>query len=166
VAVIALAVPAVRFGPRYAVLAREDLAGVPHAWKDVAMDRESRRAARIVEAAAHPGDTIFIWGYRPDIVAYTRLPVAGRFWDSQPVTGVPADRHLTDSRPVDAGLARRNRQELIRTRPSFLVDGLSSYNPGLDIHRYPDLASWLAHYCVIGQAGATTVYRLCGRKDQ
>jgi hypothetical protein len=166
VAVIALAVPAVRFGPRYAVLAREDLAGVPHAWKDVAMDRESRRAARIVEAAARPGDTIFIWGYRPDIVAYTRLPVAGRFWDSQPVTGVPADRHLTDSRPVDAGLARRNRQELIRTRPSFLVDGLSSYNPGLDIHRYPDLASWLAHYCVLGQAGATTVYRLCGRKDQ
>jgi hypothetical protein len=150
---LALAIPAVRFGPRYF-----ELAG----WKDVAMDRESREAARIVQASVAPGDTIFIWGYRPDIVAYTRLPVAGRIWDSQPATGVPADRHLSDARPVSEALARDNRQELLRSKPSFLVDGLSLYNPDLDIHRYPDLAAWLSSYCVAGRAGATTVYRLCG----
>ena len=153
VVLIALAVPAVRFGPRYF-----ELAG----WKDAAMDRESRMAARIVQATAQAGDTIFIWGYRPDIVAYTRLPVAGRIWDSQPLTGVPADRHLSDSRPVSEGWARDNRQELLRARaPTFLVDGLSLYNPRLDIHGYPDLSTWLARYCVVGRAGGTTVYRLC-----
>lgn len=158
----ALAVPAVRFGPRYVELARDDLAGIPHTWKDAAMDQESRAAASMILANSHPRDTIFIWGYRPDIVAYTRLPVAGQFWDSQPVTGVPADRHLSDSRPVAADWARRNREELVRAEaPDFLVDGLSHYNPGLNIHLYPELARWLAQYCLVGRAGATELYRRC-----
>jgi hypothetical protein len=152
---IALVIPAVRFGPRYFELAD---------WKDLAMDRESQDAARIIQASAKSGDTIFIWGYRPDIVAYTRLPVSGRIWDSQPVTGVPADRHLSSARPVSTPWARDNRQELLHApAPTFMVDGLSLYNPELDIHRYADLAQWLAQYCVAGRAGGTTVYRLCNR---
>jgi hypothetical protein len=158
---IALAVPAIRFGPRYVELAREDLAGIPHAWRDVAMDEESRQAAAIVNSQARPGDTIFIWGYRPDIVAYTRLPVAGRLWDSQPLTGVPADRHLEEARALDEDWARQNRQVFARTSPSFLVDGLSRYNPRLDIRGYADLAAWLKPYCETGRAGVTTVYRRC-----
>jgi hypothetical protein len=157
--VIALAVPLVRFGPRYIELAR----GSP--LTDTAMDRESREATQIIRATARPGDTIFVWGYRPDIVAYTRLPVSGLIWDSQPVTGVPADRHLSDSRPVSETLARANRRALIGSKPSVLVDGLSLYNPQLDIHKYADLAPWLAGYCVVGRVVGTTVYRLCGRVD-
>lgn len=129
--------------------------------KDTALDRESFAAARIVESLAHPGDTIFIWGYRPGIVAYTRLPVASRIWDSQPLTGVPANRHLSDDHAVDPQWAQRNRRELPAARPTFLVDGLSLYNPRLDIHRYPELASWLMRYCPAGRAGLTIVYRLC-----
>jgi hypothetical protein len=158
---LALLVPAIRFGPRYVELARDDLAGRAHTWRDVAMDEESRAASNIVLGAARPGDTIFIWGYRPNIVTYTRLPVGGRLWDSQPVTGVPADRHLVDSEPVSAEWARENRQELLRTRPTFFVDGLSLYNGGLDPHRYPELAGWLQQYCVSGRTGFVTVYRLC-----
>jgi hypothetical protein len=52
---------------------------------------------------------------------------------------------------------------LIRTRPVFLVDGLSRYNAKLDIHRYPDLAEWFGQYCVSGSAGLITVYRLCAQ---
>jgi len=152
-----LIVPFVRFGPRYIELARGT------AWTDTAMDRESREAAQIIRASARPGDTIFIWGYRPDIVAYTRLPVSGLIWDSQPVTGVPADRHLSDSRPVSESLAIENRKVLALSKPSFLVDGLSRYNPQLDIHRYTDLALWLAQYCEVGRVGGTTVYRRCER---
>jgi hypothetical protein len=157
---IALAIPLVRFGPRYVELAR----GVP--WTDTAMDHESLQVAQMIGATARPGDTIFIWGYRPDVVAYTRLPVSGPIWDSQPVTGVPADRHLSDSRPVSDSWARENRRMLVGSRPSFLVDGLSLYNSRLDIHRYPDLASWLAQYCEVGRAGGTTVYRLCPMQAQ
>lgn len=151
---VLLAIPAIRFGPRYLQLG---------SWRDTAMDRESRQAAAIITTAAKPGDSIFVWGYRPDVIAYTRLPVAGRFLDSQPLTGVPADRHLFDSSPVAAELARANRRELAHARPVFLVDGLSAYNPKLDIRAYPDLAPWLSQYCQIGRAGLTTVYRLCAR---
>ncbi|HLH44625.1 MAG TPA: hypothetical protein VKV74_16665 [Bryobacteraceae bacterium] len=147
-----LAIPAIRFGPRYFQLS---------SWRDTAMDRESRQAAALIAAAAKPGDSIFVWGYRPDIVAFARLPVAGRFLDSQPLTGVPADRHLFDSRPVAENWARANRRELARARPSFLVDGLSAYNPKLDIRGFPDLAPWLALYCPIARAGATTIYARC-----
>ena len=154
---LALAVPVIRFGPRFILPATQN---------DTVMDRESRAAAQIVNASAKPTDTIFIWGYRPDIVAYTRLAVAGQIWDSQPLTGVPADRHLSDAQPIDITWAAQNRQDLARTRPEFLpvffIDGLSRYNPGLDIHRYPELANWLSHYCEIGHAGATTVYKFCG----
>jgi hypothetical protein len=64
------------------------------------MDRDSRAAAAAVLRLARPGDTLFIWGYRPEIYTYTRLPAATRYLDSQPLTGVPADRHLTQSDPV------------------------------------------------------------------
>jgi hypothetical protein len=86
-------------------------------------------------------------------------------WESQPLTGVPADRHLTDSGSVDPEWARLNRQELIRSSPSLIVDGLSAYNPRLDIQHYPDLATWLKPYCLVGggRIGGIGIYRLCAR---
>ena len=161
--VAAALIPMVRFGPPYFQLAADDLAGRPHAWRDVSMDQESREAAALVKMAEKPGDTIFIWGYRPNLVVYTRLPVASRMWESQPLTGVPADRHLRDARSVDAEWARLNRQELIRSAPSVIVDGLSAYNSSLDIARFPDLQEWFQRYCPAGRAGGTAVYRLCAR---
>lgn len=151
----------IRFGPRYFLLAADDLAARPHDWRDVALDQESRQTAALIETLARPGDTIFIWGYRPNLVVYTGLPVASRMWESQPLTGVPADRHLRDSRSVDPDWARQNRAELLRSSPSIIVDGLSAYNPRLDIANYEDLGAWFKRYCLAGRSGLTTVYRLC-----
>ena len=47
--------------------------------------------------------------------------------------------------------------------PSFIVDGLSAYNPRLNIANYGDLATWFKRYCLAGRAGLATVYRLCDR---
>jgi hypothetical protein len=161
-AVMAL-VAMIRFGPRYFLLADDDLAGRPHAWSDVALDQESRQAVALIRTVTREGDTILIWGYRPNVVVYTRLPVASRMWESQPLTGVPADRHLRDSVSVDPGWAQQNRAELLRSSPSIIVDGLSAYNPRLDIAAYPDLAAWFKRYCLAGRVGGTSVYRLCSR---
>ncbi len=162
---IALVIPVIRFGPRYAILAAEGLRGEPHAWTDTAMDRDSRAAADIIRKMASRNSTLFVWGYRPNIFVYTRLAAASRFWDSQPLTGVPADRHLGDDRTLSgqdaARWIARNRAELTRSRPDFIADGLSLYNPRLDIHRYPDLAPWLAGYCEAGRTTGTVVYRRC-----
>lgn len=151
----------IRFGPRYFLLAADDLAGRRHAWRDVALDQESRQASALIRTLAREGDTIFIWGYRPNIIVYTRLAVASRMWESQPLTGVPADRHLRAANSVDPERARQNRAELVLSSPSFIVDGLSPYNPKLDIAGYSDLAAWFQRYCPAGRAGLTTVYRLC-----
>ena len=160
VAVIALIVPAARFGQRYVEL----LAAGPQDWGDVAMDRESRTASDALKQLAKPGDTLYIWGYRPNIVAYTGLPIAAQLWDSQPVTMVPADRHLGRNDVLDAEWAHQHQDQLAQTRPTFIVDGLSAYNPSLDIHNFPRLQAWLALYCPAARpAPGITIYRLCER---
>ena len=113
-----LLVPLVRFGPRYALLAGDLIAGRPHAWVDTGMDRDSRRAAQLARQWSTPGDTLFVWGFRPELYVYTGLPAATRFLDSQPLTGVPADRHLTQSQPVEGESTLARRAELARTHPA------------------------------------------------
>ncbi len=155
-----LLIPLIRFGPRYIVLAHDLAAGQPHNWSDVAMDQDSRAAARIARELARPGDTLFVWGFRPDLFVYTGLPAGTRFLDSQPLTGVPADRHLTQSASVAADFTRANRAALAISRPTFVIDGLSLYNPALAMDRYPDLRPWLAQYREVTRTHATVIYRL------
>jgi len=155
VAALLLLIPLVRFGPRYVLLA----AGQSTQWADTAMDRDSHAAARLTKQLARPGDSLFVWGFRPDIYVYAGLPSGARFLDSQPLTGVPADRHLTQSAPVAPELAAAHRAELIRAAPTFVIDGLGPYNPNLAITRYPDLKQWLAQYREAGRSAQTIVYR-------
>jgi hypothetical protein len=156
-----LAIPLARFGPRYVQLA----AGRSADWRDTAMDRDSRAASAIVRGMANPGDTLFVWGYRPEMYIYTGLPAATRFLDSQPLSGVPADRHLdyTRSATLAPKLAAAGRDELVRSRPTFLVDGLGGYNPFLAIGRYPDLLGWQAQYKQVARTPMTVIYRRTGK---
>jgi hypothetical protein len=158
-----LLVPLVRFGPRYALLAYDRIAGQPHRWVDVDMDRDSRQAAPIARQWSKPGDTLFVWGFRPEVYVYSGLPAATRYLDSQPLTGVPADRHLTQWQPVDAESARLHRAELVQSRPSVILDGLGPLNPHLAIGGYADLRPWLAQYREVGRTGMTVIYRVNSR---
>ncbi|MCP5117759.1 MAG: glycosyltransferase family 39 protein [bacterium] len=151
-----LLIPLLRFGPRYASLA----AGGSEQWVDLAMYRGSREAARAVTNLAQPGDTLLVWGYRPDVFTMTRLPAGSRFMDSQPLTGVIADRHLSDSHPSAPELAAKNRRELTASTPTFIVDGLGPYNASLAISSYDDLAPWLASYEEIAHSESAVVYRI------
>jgi hypothetical protein len=148
-----LLIPATRFGPAY-LSALTD-----RNWRDVAMDRDSRAAAAFVRERARPGDTLFLWGYRPEIYLYAGLPAATVWLDSQPLTGVPADRHLTHSEPVEREAAARRRAELARTRPDWVLDGIGPYNPRLAVTRYPELREWMKEYRLAGTVGMTVVYR-------
>jgi hypothetical protein len=96
------------------------------------------------------------------VVAYTRLPVAGQIWDSQPLTTVPADRHLFSVDVLDEAWARENQEKAIQSKPTFIVDGLSVYNPDFDIRKFPRLAEWFSHYCDAGSAGrGIKIYNRC-----
>jgi hypothetical protein len=80
------------------------------------------------------------------------------YLDSQMLTGVPADRHLTQSEPVEIEGARLRREMLAHSDPTFVVDGLGLYNPTLAIGQYPGLSAWLAHYRQAGRTDETIVY--------
>ena len=109
-----LLIPLIRFGPAYATALT-----AASSWRDTAMDRDSQAAGAVIRGMAKPGDTLFVWGYRPELYVYTGLPAATPFLDSQPLTGVPADRHLTGSEPVDAAGAARRRAGLLLFSPSL-----------------------------------------------
>lgn len=153
--VLALAVPAVRFGARHIATLQED----PRAMRDLALWSDARDAALLIRKLAGPEDTLLVWGYRPEINVLSGLPGATRFLDSQPLTGVIADRHLTDSTPAAPELAARHRQELLASEPTFIADGLGPLNPRLAIGEYVELRDWLSRYEAVGESKGVRIYR-------
>ncbi len=154
-----LLVPFIRFGPRYFTLALDDIEERQPQWSDIVLDVDSQRTAEEIRSMARPGDTLFVWGYRPDMYVYTRMVSDSRFWDSQPLTGVPADRHLRANTPIYSAPAALNRIQLARSHPTFIVDGLGLLNPKLAPGVYPELRPWLADYRLVGRTKLSLIYR-------
>ncbi|MBL8174798.1 MAG: glycosyltransferase family 39 protein [Bryobacterales bacterium] len=133
-----LLIPLVRFAPRYVQVAT----GTP--WSDLALHDDARQAAAFVRQ--HPNSSIFVWGYRPEVYAYSQAPAATPWLDSQPLTGVMADRHLFSSEPSTPSIGALNRARLTSYQPEIILDGLGPLNPALAITNYPELKPWLDHY--------------------
>jgi hypothetical protein len=150
-----LLIPLARFGPRYVTLAWDLAHHRETQWSDLAMNHDSREAA---DRIGRDG-TLMVWGYRPDIFAYARMQAGTRFLDSQPLSGVLADRHLTNAEVIAPEWAAENRKELSKTTPTCIVDGLGLYNPSLSISNYPDLQEWLAGYREVARTQGTIIYR-------
>jgi hypothetical protein len=148
--IAALCVPLARFAPRYVNLKN---------WNDLALDRDSRAASKIaVENAPHDG-TLYVWGYRPEMYVYTQMRPATKFLDCQAMTGVPADRHLTQSRVVLTSGTGEAREILARSRPDIVIDGLGLYNPALAMTKYPELRSWIDGYREVARTSGSVIYK-------
>jgi hypothetical protein len=124
---------------------------------DLVLVHEWNEPEAVVRNVARPGDQMLVWGYRPDVYVLSGLPAGTRFLDSQPLTGVMADRHLITSRPTALDIAERNQRELLlQHRPEIVVDGLGSLNPELAVTRYPALK--MDEYVVVGRTRLSTIY--------
>lgn len=80
-----------------------------------------------VEAAAKLTDrkaTLFVWGYRPDVLMLTRMKLGAPYLDSQPINGVLADRHLVSSKAS-------TKPRETRIAADYVADGLGLLNPAL-----------------------------------
>ena len=148
-----LAVPFVRFAPRYVRMISD-----PH-WSDIALDLDSRQAAARINALARPGDTLFVWGYRPDVYVYTRLNPASKFWDSQPLTGVAADRHLTAQAPMLSEGTAAHLRTVEHSRPVFLVDGLGLLNDKLKPENFSEMRELLSGYREVARTRLSIIYQ-------
>jgi hypothetical protein len=155
-----LAIPLIRFLPPSVQLAAETLQGRPHASHDLALFEDSRRAAGVVTSAPDTDRTALVWGYRPEIYTLANLVPGTRFLDSQPLSGVLADRHLTDSRQTFPALSRANREALIVTRPpKWILDGLGPINGQLSVFNpSTGLAAWRPLYDEAGRTATVIVY--------
>lgn len=145
-----LLIPVGRFGPRYVQVALHG----SEEWSDAALMEDSRQASKLIGSG-----TLFVWGYRPDMYVFSGTPAGAQFLDSQPVTGVLADRHLVSSKATFTELARENRKILAQSKPDFIVDGLGPLNPALALTEFPDLHAWLKGYEEIGRTRFSIVLR-------
>jgi hypothetical protein len=148
-----LLIPALRFGPRnLKLLAGDD------SWDDLALFRDSRQIAATVRAQAKPSDTLFVWGYRPDIQALARLSSGTPYIESQPLDCVFADRHLRASVPMQNQGCEERFRNFQRYRPTWFVDGLGPLNPRL---RYEPPG-----YEVVERTNTAVLYRSLDPKQQ
>ena len=154
----ALVTPVIRFGKANLLLAW----GSTWDWRDTAMDADSRVAGERVARLSGPEDRIFVWGFRPEIYYYSRRAGVSRFLETQPLTGVLADRHLERSDPFLPEDALRLRAELVQELqqdpPAVVVDGLGPYNRALAIENYPELKPVLEHYRLSERTAGTVLY--------
>ena len=127
---------------------------------DLAIDRDSRAASDKLRALAAPGDTLFVWGFRPDIFVYSEMPAGTRFLESQPISGVLADRHLFSTESIAPAFTAPNVRELAASKPLWIVDGLGLYNPGLALARQPALAAWFAQYEEVARTERSILYKV------
>jgi MFS family permease len=149
-----LAVPAVRFGKSYITLARGGT------MTDLAIDCDSRAASDKLRTMARSGDTLFVWGFRPDIFIDSELPAGTRFLESQPISGVLADRHLFSTESIAPEFTAPNVRELAGSKPSWVVDGLGLYNPPLALARQKELAGWFGQYEEAARTDRSIIYKL------
>jgi hypothetical protein len=157
-ALLTLSIPLIRFGPRYVLLANDLLHNRPSNWNDLALDQDSKDASMLALAKAKPGSTLYVWGYRPEMYIYTKMRAASTYLDCQALTGVPADRHLTQSTVVLTTGTAEARASLAQSTPDVLIDGLSLYNPALSPDHYPELRNWLGGYRMVGRTKGALVY--------
>ncbi|MBX9602064.1 MAG: glycosyltransferase family 39 protein [Bryobacteraceae bacterium] len=148
-----LAIPALRFGPRYFTLAADALAGRETQWRDLALDRDSREVAAMLGQGS-----LFVWGFRSEIYLYSGLRPASRFLESQAVSGVLADRHLFRSDAVAPEFVAPQRQELLRSRPDWIVDAAGPLNPAMEVRKW--LPEWMSAYREVARSKYSAVYRL------
>jgi hypothetical protein len=142
-----LAIPGIRFGPRHALLALDQ------PWRDLELFEDARLAAREIP----PGRSLYVWGYRPEIYVLTRAPLGTRYLESQPITGVFADRHLTQSRNLDPAFTAAHRKALLESWPDVIVDGLGPLNPQLSLAQV--MPGWLAQYRETHRTRTTLTYQ-------
>jgi len=157
-----LVIPLIRFLPPSLQLAAETLQDRPHASRDLILYEDSRRAATIVTAAPAGDRSALVWGYRPELYTLARLTPGTRFLDSQPLSGVLADRHLTCGRQTFPALSRENRQALLATHPpAWILDGLGPVNGALAVFNpATGLAAWRPLYVERGRTATVIVYSL------
>ena len=118
-----------------------------------------QQAAAQLRAMAAPGDTLFVWGFRPDIFIDSGLPAGTRFLESQPISGVLADRDLFSSEAVAPEFTAPNLRELLATQPTWVVDGLGPYNAAMALARQPMLSGWFAQYQEVSRTSFSILYR-------
>ena len=144
-----LLIPAIRFGPGYARTA------LGQTTSDLALFEDDQQAARLIPA----GESLFVWGYRPEIYVLTRARLGAPYLESQPLTGVFADRHLTSAKPSDTAHQAGHLVRLAASKPQWVVDGLGPLNGALAVDRVPQLREWLSHYRVAGNWRSLVLYR-------
>ena len=120
-------------------------------------DDPSLRAANFIRATTLPTDTIFVWGYHPDLYLLSDRRPASRFVYASFLTGLIPWTNGAEDRDTAYAIVPGAMDELLadleRSRPVFVVDcsaGPNRYWQKYPLGKFPRLGEFLrAHYVVM-----------------
>lgn len=158
IAILALLlIPVARFAPRDVQLALGN-----QKWDDLALFEDSRTIATYLNQQAKPSDTLFVWGYRPDIDALSRLKGGTPYLESQPLDCIFADRHLREFKPMPNLGCEQRLHRFREAEPNWLVDGLGPSNLRLRLEAFRSLRG----YDLVLKTPTAYLYKLVVPQDK
>jgi len=117
----------------------------------------SHRVAQFIAGRSTPADTIFVWGYHPDLYAFADRKPASRFVYASFLTGLIPWTNCAPGRATDYAIVPGAMETLLReleaARPAFVVDCSAGPNRHWDkypLEKFPPLSAFIReHYLQI-----------------
>ena len=120
-------------------------------WLLVRFNRDIRNIAAYIDAHTSPEETIFVWGFKPEIYYASNRPLASRYLSFVPLTG------WTHGMPASADFSAQSQWVLGRkllladleaSRPPYIIDMASVHDFGMNhaMENYPDQRAYLHNH--------------------
>lgn len=122
-----------------------------------------RTVAHWLQAHAAPGDSLFIWGYYPDIYADSGLPNASRYVETHFLTGQLREATAPKINQTNIQLWRWLLDDFVTHPPTWFIDTTMHKVSGRYMHPltlYPELADYVrTHYELVDTIEQVPIYR-------
>ena len=162
-AALLLAIPALTIGSRvlpYLTGAEDQLAYYAHFQAGEFTADETQRVTDFLQARVMPGDSLFIWGFRPEVYYTSRLNPAVRFIFQYPLTASWYPPQWRDEAVEILWAALPPYVLVLQADYLNWVTGRTDTDSNMLLQEYPDLNDWLIYnYVYDSQIGNFLIWR-------
>lgn len=119
------------------VLGRDDVGA---GFKDIMIDRNHVAVAKVMQAMSGPEESVFVWGFCPQLYVLARRRPATRFTFTAILSGQTVEGRMIRTEQRSWELLKA---DLDKERPALVVDASSLFLKDQPLEAYPDFRAWL-----------------------
>jgi hypothetical protein len=119
------------------VLGRHDVGA---GFKDIMIDRNHVAAAKVMQSMSGPKESVFVWGFCPQLYVLAHRRPATRFTFTAILSGQTVEGRMIRTQPRSWDLLKA---DLDKERPALVLDASSLFLKDQPLEAYPDFRAWL-----------------------